>query len=202
MQDLKRIRFVTANYSYLQGLKWVPYGGWVLLVGASFLVPGLGRWVSWGLMLFFTAAAVLAIVLIQRYYNRAFGRAQPSRAHRLWEWGFGVVGGILGLAAFGVDTLQKLPVSLVGLTCAAAILCDYARLNWYARSSFRSYAVVLTLVVAVVSWLPLLGVPMWPTLCVVLAVMGGVLIALGFLDHRLLVQTMKPAPEVANGPAL
>jgi hypothetical protein len=47
-----------------------------------------------------------------------------------------------------------------------------------------------------------LGVPMWPALLTVLALMGVVLVALGVLDHRLLVQTMKPAAEVSDGPAL
>jgi hypothetical protein len=202
MQDLKRIRFVTANYSYLQGLKWVPYGIWVLLLLASLLVPKQASWASWGLILLITVGAILAILLIQRYYNRAFGRAQPSLAHRLWEWGFAIVGGVLALAAFWLDVTLKLPVNLVGLTCAAAILCDYVRLNWYARSWFRGYALMLTLLVAGASWLPALGVPMWPALLTVLALMGVVLVALGVLDHRLLVQTMKPAAEVSDGPAL
>ena len=201
MQDLKRIRFVTANYSYLQGLKWVPYGLWILLLVALLQIPGRTPWASWGLALI-TAVAVLAMLLIQRYYNRAFGRARPSLAHRLWEWGSAIVGGGLALVAFWLDMTQKLPFSLLGLTCAAAILCDYARLNWYARGWFRNYALGMVLLVAIVSCLPALGVPIWPALLIVLTVMGVVLVVLGVLDHRLLVQTMKPAPEVNDGQPL
>ncbi len=198
MQDLKRIRFVTANYSYLQGLKWVPYGLWILLLVALLQIPGRSPSLSWGLALI-TAAAVAAMLWIQRYYNRTFGRARPSLAHRLWEWGFAIVGGVLALAAFWLDTTRSLPVNLVGLTCAAALLCDYFRLNWYARSWFRNYALIMALLVAAVSWLPALGVPVWSTLHVVLTVMGVVLVVLGVLDHRLLTRTMALAPEVSDG---
>jgi len=198
MQDLKRIRFVTANYSYLQGLKWVPYGLWLLLVVALLQIPGWVRWMPWAFAVV-TGAAVLAILVIQRYYNRAFGRARPSLAHRLWEWGFAAVGGAVALAAFWLDMTQKLPVNLVGLTCAAAILCDYARLNWYARGWFRNYALGMVLLVAAVSFLPALGVPAWRALLVVFTAMGVVLVVLGVLDHLLLRQAMKPAPEVPDG---
>lgn len=201
MQDLKRIRFVTMNYSYLQGLKWVPIGLWMLLVVALTQIRGRMSGMSLEFILI-TVAAALVVVWIQRYYDRTFGRARPSLAHRLGEWGFGVVGGGLGLAAFWLDMTLKLPVSLVGLTCAAAILCDYARLNWYARGWFRSYALGMTLLVLAISWLPLLGVPVFPTLLIVVTVMGVVLMALGLLDHRLLMQTMKRAPEVSHGSAL
>ncbi len=201
MQDLKRIRFVTANYAYLQGLKWVPYGVWVLLVVGLLLIPGRERWMlaSAGVI---TVGAVLAILLIQRYYNRTFGQARPSLAHRLGEWGFAVIGGALALAAFWLDMTAKLPVNLVGLTCAGAILCDYARLNWYAHGWFRPYAVGMTVFVAAVSCLPALGVPVWPALLTVLTVMGVVLVVLGLLDHRLLMQAMPPASEVRDGQSL
>ena len=176
----------------------MPYGLWVLLVVALLQIPGRAHWMSWAFAVV-TAAAILAILLIQRYYNRAFGRARPSLAHRLREWGFAVVGGVLALTAFWLDMTQKLPFNLVGLTCAAAILCDYVRLNWYARGWFRNYALGMVLMVAGISCLPALGVPVWPALLTVLTVMGVVLIVLGVLDHLLLRHAMKPASEVNDG---
>jgi len=65
-----------------------------------------------------------------------------------------------------------------------------------------NYALIMTLLVAGVSWLPALGVPVWSTLLVVLKVMGAALVVLGVLDHRLLRRTMALAPEVNDGQPL
>ena len=65
-----------------------------------------------------------------------------------------------------------------------------------------NYALIMTLLVAGVSWLPAPGVPVWSTLLVVLTVMGVALVVLGVLDHRLLTRTMALAPEVSDGQPL
>jgi hypothetical protein len=201
MQDLKRIRFVTTNYAYIQGLKWVPYGVWILLLVAVLQIRWRSPLMTLALILL-TAVVVVATLLIQRYYNRAFGQTRPALTYRLWEWGLGGVGGALAVVAIWLDLTRPLPVNLIGLTCAAAIVCDYVRLNWYAKGWYRGYALVMAFLLTVASGLPLLGMPMRPTLLVVLMVMGVTLVVLGILDHRLLMGAMKPVPEVADGQPL
>ena len=198
MPDLKRIRFVATNYAYLQGLKFVPLGvgvllivGWMQIGGRALAVP-----IAIGIVV------MTAIWLTERYYERAVGRTRASLAYRLSDGGLALGGGALALAALWVDVYLRPPVSLLGLTCAVVILCDYVRMNWLAGGRFRSYALVMAVLVAVTSLLPLLGLRMWYTLFAVLAAMGVAAIVLGLLDHRLPMQAMRPAPEVSDGQPL
>ena len=82
MADLKRVRYVTANYAQLQGLRLVPVGV-PFLVSAAWRCGWLGWWPGAGgadagqwfvLML---AAAVAVSYLIGTSYHAQFGEVRP-----------------------------------------------------------------------------------------------------------------------------
>lgn len=199
LEHLKRVRAVTANYSYLQGLRLVPMGLvliWLAALGADWL-PGLApgdplpAFLSLGL-------AVLGVWLIGFYYMRTFGRVQIARAacRRDLVFCLAWTGGLVVSSL--VDARLQPPVSTFGLT-SAGLLVGW----WWISGCFRSHYLFGAAVVAAISCLPLLGLlPASPftvsseaLLNPLLGLWGLVYIIGGLFDHWLLVRTLTPPVE-------
>ena len=201
MQNLKEIRFVATNYYNLQGLRMVPLGALLVLVclwangqhgpARDFLVPILGLVVT-----------VILLYAIDRYYLHAFGRVQRTLESRRLEWLLSVVGGILALGAFCLDVSFKLPISLLGLVCAAGLLADYIRITWLVKGRFLLYYPLGAVLMAGLSILQLLGVSNWWQACGLKSQMLGMAMAIGAFTiiagiwgHIFLVSTLSPRME-------
>lgn len=188
LPDPRRIQFIAANYSRLQGLRSLPIG--LLLFFVTFWAnQQRGPAPRPILAPILIAAAGLGLYwLIDGYYTRAFGRVISPRGHI--DWVVGMIGAVVGLAAFGVDITWDLPVSAVGLCLAVSILADYLMLARINQVWYMSFSPVFALLIALVSVLPALGFEDWwqalgikTGLLGVLMVSGLILIAASIVSH-------------------
>lgn len=160
MNNMNQVRFIATNFYNLQGLRAVPLGLLLLLVCLwsnniqypvrNFLLPVIA-----GL----TALALL--FAIDRYYLHTFGRVQRTPQSRRLEGLVAGVGAILALGAYLLDISFDLPLSLLGLVFAAGLLADFLRITWLVKNRVLLYYPIGALLMAVVSILPLLGLPDW-----------------------------------------
>jgi len=152
-----------------------------------------------GLMLL--ACAVL-FSGINRYYLRVFGQVKRTPESLRLEWLIGAVGGVLALGAFWLDVSVKLPLSLIGLVFAAALLADYIRITWMVKGRFLLYYPLGALLMVVVSVLPLLGLTDWwhavglrSQIFGIFITIGVVSIFAGIWGHVFLVRTLPSLTE-------
>jgi hypothetical protein len=200
MEDLKRIRVITAQYHSLQGLRALPFLIWALLINITeagevmgirgmgldyrclLVVPGLG--VVWALSRW-----------IGKYYERAFGRVEelPSR-HRSLEWLATVLFGIIVLISIWVDGLLRLPVIVTSLVLAAAMVYF-----WWTSHRFLTHYLVLAAFLVGLALLPLMGVPIdgrWYDHFVSYVLILGVFIVVCVLNHIALLRNVKALSQV------
>jgi hypothetical protein len=201
--QIRRIRFIAANYSRLQGLRILPIG--LLLFAVTFwttlqrgpaprpiLIP-----------LILSVSAVGLYVLIDRYYKKAFGQViQAPRGHLDWIASIG--GAAAGLGGCLVDTNFHLPFSTTGLVIAIAFLVDYLMLVHIIEVWYMPFWPVFSLFIAIFSLLPLFGLPEWwgmigvqTQLLGVLMVSGLVMLIASVASHLYFTQAI--SREVPNG---
>ena len=148
-------------------------------------------------------AGFLLYYLISRYYARAYGTVRPTAAMRRNEIIRGVVGGIVGLAAFLADITYKLPVSFIGLVLGLASLAEHLWLSHQSKIRVEPAIIAVTALITTLSLLPLVGVDWWQPLgirsrLVGICIITGILfVALGIWEHSRLVKLL-PLPEEAN----
>ncbi|HEX7555373.1 MAG TPA: hypothetical protein VF338_02020, partial [Leptolinea sp.] len=183
-------------FSNLQGLRAVPISLYLVVIclwtngihgpARDFLIPALGL-----------AITVILLFVIDQYYRYTFGRVQRTTESRRLEWLVSAIGGIVALGAFWLDNYIKLPVSLVGLVFSISLLADYIRITWLVKGRFLLYYPIGAILLAVVSVLPLLGVPNWWLAFGIRSQLLGICIAFGIYaiiagiwGHIFLVQTL------------
>lgn len=203
MNNMREIRFVATNFSNLQGLKAIPLG--ILLILVSLWANGLEQAAGFTDLLIPIVEAIGCFVLIyviDRYYRRTFGRVQRTPESLRLEGLISVIGGVIALGAVWLDMTRMLPLSLVGLVFAVGLLADYIRITWLVKGRFLLYYPIGALIMAVVSVLPLIGLPDWWHACGLVSQMIGITITVGFLSiiagiwgHIFLVRTLSPVTE-------
>ena len=186
-RNLRRVWYVTENYHLLQGLKWVPWGIWLLL--------GAGWWnwyETWRPISVFLALipALLTIWLIDIYYRRTFGWTDAGQTNQAQLVGLMLLGGAMFVAGFVDGRLQPL-ISIFGLT-VATMMFFYFRLT----VGLKFHRVAVVLAIATSSFLPLSDLVSYEQFSAILgAVLGISFIFVGLVDHLLLVRDMQPLPE-------
>jgi hypothetical protein len=189
--DRRRLESAAAENSHLRGLYGIP-------LGALMILSALGNW-EWGPLRHAWAFGCCALVLIlaclplARFYDEHYGRATPSPRQQARA----VVAVLVCLpVVIGGSTLLSsraswsldLPVNPTAISLAIVMLATYAL-----SVGLRSHQVVI------LGALLLAGVmPVWERAGMSgnagLALAGVAVMALGALDHRLLVRTFGP-PE-------
>lgn len=157
MENLKRIRVVTAHYNSLQGLRMLPWFLWILLFGAINPIMGLPQGqLDYQLLLIVPGFAVPWALsrLIGNYYDHVFGRVEgvPSRNRQRRAVSM-VMFAVSAYVGYFVDSLQRLPVSAFGLAMAMFFF-----LGWMSDRFLTHYLVTAALFVGI-SLLPLAGIP-------------------------------------------
>lgn len=202
MQNIHKTRFLAANYSNLQGLKSIPLG-LLLLIVVIWANMQKGSASNLTLPILFSIAMIVLFIGIQRYYLTRFGRIDRTPNQKRMEVILGVLGGIIGLAAFALDTRFDLPVSTVGLVFAGAIVAEYLRMQWYAPGNYLlPLSAASFVIMLVVSILPLLGLSNWwqllglrTQLLGVLFVAGLVIVINSLIGHWFFVQQLPGKEE-------
>jgi hypothetical protein len=151
-----------------------------------------------GLPIIASIAMIILFMAIQKYYVTRFGKTERTFNQNGMEIVLGVLGGIIGLAAFVLDTRFDLPVSFIGFVFAAAVVSDYLRMQWYAPGSYLLPLSAASFVVMLVaSSLPLFGAGSWwqllglrTQLFGVLLVTSAVIIINGLVGHRFFVRQL------------
>lgn len=158
MENLERMRIITAHYRSLQGLRMLPWWLWMLALSAVNPLVGLpqGRLDYQCLLLVpgFVIAWLLSR-LIGNYYERAFGRVEGlSSQDRTAGWLRGILFVILIYIGFVIDTLRWMPVSVLGLIFAVAFFT-----LWWRSGRILTHHLVTAVLFAGFALLPLFVVP-------------------------------------------
>lgn len=195
--EMQRVRVVTANYNYLQGLRLVPFGVWLLLnaiIDAGWYLPAwIPDWLIVGTYILGPFVALVLYWLIGRYYNHIFGYVQPmqsaSTSKLAWKWNVVI---IVSATVWLVSFLQRpsLSISVTGLLLAGMCL-----INWWQMKSFSTHYFFVAVALGAASGLALLS--LWNDVPIASKSLLLVLLALyfilrGIIDHLLLVRTLKP----------
>jgi hypothetical protein len=200
-RDLDRVRAVTANFFFWQGLRWVPMGA-ALIVFA--LVPYTKRaigdpWssvLSWGVMI---VALWLSTTVLGRYYERAYGRVQgiPGQHARRNTVKWLIVYPAM-FAAMILDWKLNLPFLMSGAVYGAGIEA-YRRSTGGGRLHYAVGAALFGLL----SLVPTIGIASSRQLLVpMLGALGALYVIGGVLDHRELVKILGPAHVEDDGSAV
>ena len=207
MPDIEKIRFLTVNYSRLQGLKAVPWGLLMFVVVIwSNAQHGPARDLTLPLLLL--GAGVVMYAAIDGYYQRTFGRIEPA-GHALFvdvilSTGFSAI----AVGAFILDTRSIVPVNLFALVFAVSLVLDYYRMLHLAgakRAAIFPVGLICIVEIGLAAFLPLLGEGVWrgigfrSPIFFVYAVIGIIIVIYGVAGHLYLVRSMPPPGEVDHG---
>lgn len=207
MPDLGKIRFITVNYSRMQGLKAVPPGLLLFLINL-WTNAQKDRARDLSIPIVYLIAGTILYALIDRYYRTNYGRVEQT-ARSLWtDVILSTLFSVLALGAFWVDVTLGIPVSLFALVFALGLLLDYARMVRLAgQRTFAMFPAALLSIglIALSAFLPLAGKPALDFLgfrspmFLVYAVDGILIVLYGLAGHLFLVRSMPPAGEVSRG---
>jgi hypothetical protein len=188
-----RLRFVTANYENLQGLRAAPLALWITAVGIV-QVGSLGpRWLQL-LVVASILPASLLYLLIGAYYHRMFGRVrqQRSKAHLAYLALFG-----LCFAGLAIDIWLHPPVFALGF----AVMLIFAA-YWWEHREFRLHYLLVGLISGLISLVPLVALlangqviaTLNPPFVSIFNITFGVMwLLLCVVDHLILLRSFAPA---------
>ena len=195
--DLRRLQFLTENYTHLQGLRLIPFGV-AFMAKPLIWGPQLDKAVLLGLM----TVAVVLFYWIGLYYKRTFGRVQRRRSAQLRDTLAVVLFFAAVVASLSLEERFQPPVSLLGLSMAALFVYIYR-----CSAGQRPYYLAVAALFASLSLVPLLGIarpdeifgrPGW----LGDIALGAAYLFVGILDHLLLVRSLKPLPEESDADAV
>lgn len=188
MQDLSRVRYVTENYTNLQGLRWIIWGILCLVVAAED-----GGWLPTPLLILVAMpVGVILFLWSGYYYTHNFGRVEAPDNARVELLRIMVLA-VTALTSFLVDRFIRPPIYVAPLVLAGGL----AIIHWQVGRPYRWHYLALALLVAAADiallWLDISpgmillrpGAILWTTI-------GLSLIVSGFLDHPLLSRSLKP----------
>ena len=206
MQDsYNQIRFITANYSRLQGLRAIPFG--ILSVFVSvWSIYNHGPTARLSQPILVAILAALLYWFMDRYYNQVFGQVKQTPRQRKQEIILSISCGALALLAFMLDTTEILPISTLGLVLATSLLEYFWRVNkseWKKIPRLFPENIVGAGLIVVLSLLPWFGISWWIILGIksqivgIFMVFGILIIVTGVWGHIRLLRIL-PAREAKS----
>lgn len=190
-EQLDQIRRVTDNYFFWQGLRFVPMGAALLVVGLRWS-PGWALSAGWSDVVMYGALgiAVWASAAIGSYYRRAFGdvHGTPGAHQRRSATKWLVVYPVMALSLI-VDGAFAPPVFISGPVWGMAVLA-----YWWSTGRGRQHYLVAAALLAGFGLLPTLGLvaPGRAGMGPFFALLGGVYLVGGVLDHLALRRLLPP----------
>jgi hypothetical protein len=211
MDNPKKIQFLIAHYSMLQGLKMLPLGV-VTICAPIWGQQNAGKVPQLSWFFVFLIAMIGLMYLIEWWYKRTYGDIRRTRHERLVDGVLMGGGGVLGLVVFFLDYFVfRSSGVLFGLLFAAALAADYVRaLISIGERNIWLFPVppLMASVMALSSLLTLLGIPWWQLFGFrtpwsgVMVLMGLLIIVMGVFSHLYLTRSLHRSPEAQNGHAI
>lgn len=163
MADLKKIRFITANYDRLQGLKAVPTGLLLFLISLwANAQTGRARDLSLPLAIFL--CGIFLYALIDRHYRRNYGRVEQPPKFLWMDVVLSTAAALVALGGFSLDISSVFPISFYALIFAVMLLFDYIRMvrrtGGMSLGTFPPALVFIGLM-ALSAFLPMAGKETW-----------------------------------------
>lgn len=195
--ELERIRSVTSNYFFWQGLRWVPLGLVIALFGLKDAPwwPISGAWND-VFLLAAVGAVVAACPLIGRYYRRNFGRVvDDAEAHQRRELSKWFVVYPLMFASLVIDMAFKPAFFVTGPVWAGGIVA-----YWWSTGRGRPHYLVAALCMGALSLVQWQGhvEPGKQMFSVFGLVLGAIYVVGGLLDHFALCRLLRPVGGAAR----
>ena len=191
--ELGRIAAVTRNYEALQGLKLMPSALPVAVAGLGTL--GVGDLTGTRGLVAFLASSAVAVALtvwLGRWYERHYGKVQPTKPQRrAWCAWFAAGLGAIAIGAL-LDWWLSPPVLLFGIA-GAGVLAIY----WRALVGFRLHHALAVTALVVASCLQLFGVAGETAFGITMLTYAAVYVCVGYLDHRGLKSILPPVQGAA-----
>ena len=192
--ELEQIENVTANYFFWQGLRWVPMGVALLVIGLSYSTwwP-LGGAFAEAVPLGALAAALAASYALGPYYERAFGRVRSlPEMHRRretlkWFLWYPLMG-----ASLAIDIQWKPRLFVSGVVWAGGVVA-----YWWSTGRGREHYLVVAACMAAFTFLPITGsvAPGKATANAFVCLLGVAFILGGLLDHVALGRVLRPVED-------
>lgn len=186
MDNLKQIRYVTENYPDLQGLKQVPLGVCMVLVGMLTLLSDNNVIEGWGVVIAMIVLSGIGIatqnIIVQRY-EAHYGKVESSKSS-IPDMAWIALAAIFTL----VEIIAQPPFAPVLLVIAA-----YFVYRWRESDGILPHYIGLAVLAVVFA-----GVPFFVDgdRIAILLICAGILLGIGgILDHRLLAETLQPPAE-------
>jgi hypothetical protein len=211
MDNPKKIQFLIAHYSMLQGLKMIPLGV-VAIAAPIWGQQNAGKLPQLSWFFVFLIAMIGLMFVIEWWYKRTYGDIRRTLHERLVDGVLMGGGGVLGLAVFFLDYFVfRSSGVLFGLLFAAALIADYVRaLIAIGERNIWLFPVppLMAIVMALSSLLTLLGIPWWQFFGFrmpwsgVMVLMGLLIILMGIFSHIYLMRAFSHSPEAQNGHAI
>jgi hypothetical protein len=191
--SLERVREVTDNYFFWQGLRWIPPGFLLVVAGLSWTDGWpLNDAASTAVLLAVLVVGAFASTAIGRHYQRTFGQVQgiPGQHRRRTATKWALVYPAMA-ASLVIDGVLKPRILISGFVWGAAIAAYW----WSTGRGRRHYLTAVALLVAF-AFLPTLGTISVgrPILSLFFVVIGGIYIVGGLLDHLALRKVLPPIP--------
>lgn len=193
MQPYQYYRQFTREFPELQGLRKIPFGLLILVLGMQRLnLPWLGRQGDFTLIIPLFILMFVAWVFIGRYYTNKFGKVEPLERSHTWKW----ASTILLVLFIGVIILENilyrqhtpLPISLTEFVFGLLVLIT-------GLQNRRWYYILSGLVILTASLLPFfslqgVGDPLFGTFGIVFDIVFAACVFLvGVFDHLRLVHS-------------
>jgi hypothetical protein len=204
---VEKIRFLTVNYSRLQGLKAIPPGLLVFLV-VLWANAQTGPARDLTLPIVGLIVGVFFYALTDWYYHRTFGRVEQTGRSLAVDVIFATAFGVIALGAEIVDGKSVIPISFFALVFAAGLAIDYVRmcrLSGVKNLAIFPAGLFCIGLITLSAFLPLLGkttvqeLGFRSPLFLVYGVDGILVTLFGLAGHLFLVRSMPRAGEVGHG---
>ena len=193
MTDLAQVRFVTANYHNLQGLRGLPIALFIIMLSVMQLVRFPAPVVVMdGVTLAITLTTFALYQWTGGYYQRTFGRVRAMQKSPV-VIGLCMVALVPIIGGVVLDAHWQLPLFMEGLG-VAFIMVAY----WWPNRRFREHYLIMGIALALLSVVPPLVIPHWDSqgfVPVFGTIFGLFWFVVSLIDHRQLLRALAPVQE-------
>lgn len=190
IERAERLRAVTDNLFFWQGLRFVPFGPFLILAALASSYSGAFRWLVTAMIVAAMLGATYASTMFATRYRREFGSVRPipgahaTRSALKWFLIYPVM-----FASLALDLFWRSPILISGVVWGGAVL-----LYRHSTGAGREHYFVLAAAIGILSLAPAaIGVTSKEAVTLLFLVLGAGYTICGLLDDRQMRRIVKPA---------